>query len=405
MKCYIILVFFIITLKSFAQELKVGDFKSLPLDISARANPVIDANGDACAIIKVRTGLDSLRFSGDLEIRKIEKHEGEFWLWVSPMTHKLNIITEDYGNIGYELPLYATTSSVYTLDLLVSLPDKILIKESHTADISTRPKKAQVYIDNVFMGYTPVKFSTPSDTFFYEVKKNKYILSAGSAAFNDTSITIPLHLKKDPKAQRLFSTVFFGSSKLGTMLYGIKAGQNGRRGWFISVAGSLKNSKSSGLAYEPYRFGNQQTDFLTSNLDWGKLNYMTGLPSGSYFMKLKEENNSFYNHFRIKAGISQRIKDYLFLNLGLGYGTSTRYYEFELFPYTDLPQVKIPLEQTLLIKNADPLNCLLFDAGVTVRFLSQYLIEINLSPLWYKQTNDNKSHWIIESSVGIGYNF
>jgi hypothetical protein len=404
MRYFLFFAFYLFTLRSLAQEIRVSDFKSLPLDVSARANPVIDANGDACAIIKVRTGLDNISCTGDLEIRRTEKHEGEIWLWVSPMTHKLNIVTGNYGETEFVLPLYAAASSVYSLDLLITLPDKIIIKESRTAAINTRPKKAQVFINDIFMGYSPVIFASPADSFNYIIRKNKFITLTGSAVLADGPVNLPLRMKKDPGASRLFITLYSGSNDLGTFLYGFKAGNLGKTGYYVSLASSFRNVDVAVTAYEPYALSNQQTDFLPI-INYADLYAMTGLPNGSYFMELKEENNSFYNHFRIKAGISQRIKDYLFLNLGLGFGTSIRYYEFELFPYTDLPQVKIPLEQTLLIKNADPLNCLLFDTGVIVRFLNQYLIEINLSPLWYKQTNDNKSHWIIESSVGIGYNF
>jgi len=98
-----VLVFLSITINLSSQDLKVGDFKSLPLDVSARTNPVFDANGDACAIIKVRTGLDSLRFSGDLKIRKIEKHEGEFWLRVSTYLQKITILSKLTDNIGHIL--------------------------------------------------------------------------------------------------------------------------------------------------------------------------------------------------------------------------------------------------------------------------------------------------------------
>ena len=58
------------SVRAFAQEFKVSDFKSLHFDVSARENPVLDANGDACAMIKIRTGLTDLKFSSDHEIIK-----------------------------------------------------------------------------------------------------------------------------------------------------------------------------------------------------------------------------------------------------------------------------------------------------------------------------------------------
>jgi len=114
----------ILSIKISAQEIKVTDFRVEPRDISARENAVKDANGDACALIKTRTGLQNLKFSSDLGILKIENHEGEYWLWVSPNTKQINIEADGIGKLEYKLPAYAEQYNVYVIFLTAILPDE-----------------------------------------------------------------------------------------------------------------------------------------------------------------------------------------------------------------------------------------------------------------------------------------
>jgi hypothetical protein len=389
----------------YSQELKVGDFKSLPLDISARANPLIDANGDACAIIKVRTGLDSLRFSGDLEIRKMEKHEGEFWLWVSPMTKKLSILTTESGNIEFTLPLYTVGSSVYSLDLLVSLPDKVVIRESHTAEITTKPKKAQVYINGVFMGRSPVSFSSTDDNFQYEIRKKKYSTCNSSFDIKDNLNELLVQLDRDPKANRMFASLFTGGNKLGTLFYGIKVGQMGKTGWYVSFVPSLRNKNNIGTVFDLALFSLSQTD-LFIDINYDKIARITGVSPEGYYFKLIDKNNTFYNHFRIKLGITQKIFKNVFLNIGLGYGSSTKYIKVLMVPYDNDPKADVPLNETLYLKSyLSDLNYLALDAGFSYRVLKHYIINLDITPLYYETFFEPKSGWRTEISLGVGYNF
>ncbi len=66
-----------------SQDLRVGEFKRLPNDISAREHRVNDVNLEACAIIKVRTGLNNVKFFSNLSVEKVERRSGEYWVWVS----------------------------------------------------------------------------------------------------------------------------------------------------------------------------------------------------------------------------------------------------------------------------------------------------------------------------------
>jgi hypothetical protein len=405
MKFQFSIILVILTLNLYSQEIRVGEFKSLPLDVSARENPVFDANGDACAIIKIRTGLDSLKFSGDLEIRRIGKHEGEFWLWVSPMTHKIKIESEGNIMLQYEMPVFAQESAVYIINLIVTLPDKIVIRESHTVKILTKPHKAEIYINDKYMGHSPIDFSTTDDIFGYEIRKKKYSTCNSSFEIKDNLNELLVQLDRDPKANRMFASLFTGGNKLGTLFYGIKVGQMGKTGWYVSFVPSLRNKNNIGTVFDLALFSLSQTD-LFIDINYDKIARITGVSPEGYYFKLIDKNNTFYNHFRIKLGITQKIFKNVFLNIGLGYGSSTKYIKVLMVPYDNDPKADVPLKETLYLKSyLDDLHYLALDAGFSYRVLNHYVINLDITPLYYETYSEPKTGWRTEISVGVGYNF
>jgi len=405
MRILLSIVLFCFPLFIFSQEIKIGDFKSLPLDVSARANPVIDANGDACAIIKVRTGLDSLRFSGDLEIRKIEKNEGEFWLWVSPLTHTLSIEAQEYGRLDYEMPLYADESAVYILDLLVILPDKVITRESRTAEIKTKPKNAQIFIDGGFLGHSPFIVRSPADSFLYEIRKKNFTTVNGTVIFNNANVEKFVRLKREPEANRMFLTIYTGGNKYGTLFYGIKLGQLGKTGWFVSLAPALRNIKTIGVMYEPYIINAQQSEFVpVINTIWLLSN---DLQPDDFDVEIKEKNGIFYDHFRIKAGITQRIFKNTYLQAGIGYASSLKYYHIEIFPSASNPAAQIPENENYYLKNYRyEFKVLFFDAGISYCLRNHYMIDLGISPVYFEDAiYTTRAYLFLETSLGLGYRF
>ena len=97
-----------------AQEIRIRDFRTDTRDISARENPVYDANGDACSLIKARCGIgEGIAFESDLGVRKIDKREGEYWIWVTPGTRKLAVTLSDTITHRFELPQLTEEYKVY----------------------------------------------------------------------------------------------------------------------------------------------------------------------------------------------------------------------------------------------------------------------------------------------------
>ena len=219
-----------------AKELKVVDFQESPLDISARENPIVDANGDACAIIKARTGVENVKFYADLGIKKVERHDGEYWLWVSAGTKRITIESEELGVAVYELPEFTSEYMVYVIFLDAVLPDKIVYNEVAFLTFKTKPKKAKVFIDNNFFGKTPFTVTYPDNKFEYRVEKRKYLVVASVDSLVEESKTYNIDLELDTSKSRLFFGPSIGIDKTGIIDYGIMIGTlKNKKGMFVSL--------------------------------------------------------------------------------------------------------------------------------------------------------------------------
>jgi hypothetical protein len=394
-KIWIILLLISYTIKVSSQEIKITEFRNDPRDISARENAIYDANGDACSLIKTRTGLTNLKFSSDLGLRKVEYHDGEYWLWVSPNTRQIDIEAEGVGKLQYKLPVSTEEYNVYIIFLTAILPDKVIFKDVNSFKIETHPLKADVFISKAFMGQSPLNLNISSDTIRYEIRKKRYIPVTGNFIYNELQKELFVSLKKDPLANRYFLLTFCGGSKLGTTLFGLQAGIIGKTGFYISFVPPVRGKKY--IATVDYEFSNY---FLIYNerflSDFGE-------HSDDYYIKLKEQDNTFFNHFRLKAGVTQRIFNNTYLMVGIGFAKSTRFYRLAVIPYSENHLSDIPLEKTYYGKSfSGEISNSVLEIGLAYRIANSYLINLTVSTTGLFR---EISFLPLEITFGIGYNF
>jgi len=124
--------------------------------------------------------------------------------------------------------------------------------------------------------------------------------------------------------------------------------------------------------------------------------------SDGYYIKLIEKNNTFFNHFRLKAGITQRIFNNTYLLAGFGYAESKRFYRLAVIPYSNDPLSEVPLEKTYYGIGGREIENFVLETGLAFRISNSYLINLNISTtgLWIES-----SFLPLEVSLGIGYNF
>ena len=158
-------IFLIIILHSivsllFADVFVVKSFIRLDNDISARRYEKKDVNGDACALIKVRTDIrEHIQFDSNLGIPHAAelKESGEWWVYVSPGERALKLMAEGFimttaplsgegqikSNLVYEFVLTSKDIEARSIekDLFILTfsfnVDGVYIKKDNTAAIKT----------------------------------------------------------------------------------------------------------------------------------------------------------------------------------------------------------------------------------------------------------------------------
>lgn len=143
-------------------QISVTEFKSLPNDLSARTTadekPVVDMNGDRCALVKIKTkGIakeqrDELKFTAGTMatyIAKTEYQDSDIRLWVNPRKGTIVIYHDLFGELRYSFPEELQSQSTYSMLLEVIVPSGYVY-------VTTNPEiGADVIIDGVKSGKTP----------------------------------------------------------------------------------------------------------------------------------------------------------------------------------------------------------------------------------------------------------
>ncbi|MEI7831181.1 MAG: PEGA domain-containing protein [Prolixibacteraceae bacterium] len=168
----------------FSQNISVASFKSLPTDLDARVNfPKKDQNGDVCAIIKVVTTETGFSWDGDqLGITKIEKKTGEYWLYVPFGAKKLTIKHDHLGVLrDYRYEEAIQKATVYELILVSGKVATTVIPVAPVwLTIRSNAEGADIYINGVLKGITPLAVKLMPGKYTYRVEKSMYRKNAGA---------------------------------------------------------------------------------------------------------------------------------------------------------------------------------------------------------------------------------
>ncbi|MCX6335252.1 MAG: PEGA domain-containing protein [Bacteroidia bacterium] len=384
MRIQVTSILLLITLTTFSQDLKVGEFKSLPLDVSARENPVLDVNGIPCALIKVRTGLNNVSFFSNLALEKTEHRTGEYWVWVSPGTTQLRIAVQDFPLLDYKLPELTEERNVYEILLIATFPEKIIYRD--TFDIQslvsfiTEPQGANVYINNLFYGITPLKVNIADIVFSYKIEKERFLPVSGNDTIKNKLASINLKLEPNFRVKRYFIAFDYGINtyinKDETVLndggishlFGFSIGRAGKTGYYLSAAFCFKNIKPD---FEYIRSSNTQIPYKNTAGYYYSTSGITLL-----------SNKDHFNLFRIDGGITQQISKRAFLFLGTGYSQLKFFKVFIKEPYDILTGTAEPLTPQssgtayglVLDESFKGFN---IDMGLHHRFGSSILISLN----------------------------
>ena len=162
MKKYTFLLLFSCVM-AHAQKMYVTEFKKSN-SVEAQMYPQKDVNGEKCAIIKISTDLENLRFDSAYGITRVEQRNGEYWVYVSPAEVRLEVFTKGYEKLKYSIPL--SVEELTTYEMAVGVDTKIVQRKEMVLPgfviINSQPQGALVYVNGKNTGQkTPFQKSLP----------------------------------------------------------------------------------------------------------------------------------------------------------------------------------------------------------------------------------------------------
>lgn len=146
----------------YANEFVVKSFTLAPNDISAIQHKRMDVNDEVAAIVKVQTDLSGLFFDSNLNIvGDIEESPGEYLVYLSPGERMLHIKKNGFIPLNYSIPQTIQSGKVYVLILTSKEPlthnQDLSRKLSEFVIIDSKPQGASIYINDKFLGLTPME--------------------------------------------------------------------------------------------------------------------------------------------------------------------------------------------------------------------------------------------------------
>ena len=141
-KLIICLLAFMMTVPAISQEIAVKSFAELPQDLAARTQEKQDANGNACALVKVVMPIQDVTFEG--WVVEQQYTPGEYWVYMPEGTSKVKIKHKDLTPLVYEFSEKLVGKTTYQLVLEVNEVQK------HFAffQVKSNVKDCVLYIDN-----------------------------------------------------------------------------------------------------------------------------------------------------------------------------------------------------------------------------------------------------------------
>ncbi len=202
--------FFVLLLVSAAaQQISVKSFESLPHDQTARiTQPVMDQNGEKCALIKVVTHQRGFVWEGGmLGISKIQKKTGEYWVYVPHGAEKITIKHDQLGVLrDYRYPVEIEKARVYEMVLTTGKVHTVVespeVRSAYLV-LQTDPDSVDVYIDNTYRGRSPFRGKLEQGSHTYRLEKHLYHSKAGKFELSAESGRKELSFSLEPHFGRL----------------------------------------------------------------------------------------------------------------------------------------------------------------------------------------------------------
>ncbi|MCR5821001.1 MAG: PEGA domain-containing protein [Bacteroidaceae bacterium] len=168
-----------------AQELVLEDFHYDMGDITARANPHVDRNGDKCALIKISTGIPNVKIQGDLGGAEVEYDAGAIYIWVPGGARSVKFIHPQFPQLEFEFPVEIKALNVYKATL------KGIYPPGETRMVfNINPSEAKVVIDGKEVDNNDgvVSEVVTAGSHSYMITCDDYETQQGTVSINEGSV-------------------------------------------------------------------------------------------------------------------------------------------------------------------------------------------------------------------------
>ncbi|MCX6309133.1 MAG: PEGA domain-containing protein, partial [Bacteroidia bacterium] len=214
-------------------EISVKSFAKQETDMTAKIDaPIIDQNGDVCALIKVVTTQTGFNFDcGQLGIMKTVQKPAEIWIYVPYGTKKMTITHAQLGKLSnyfFNQPIEKAT--VYEMVLTSGRVETTVVEEisSQWLVIRPQPDNALIYIDDNFVKTGEYQGKLKPGSYTYRVEALMYHPEAGRVEVSDAKKELNVTLKP------AFGYIDFASSPEAGAIVSIDGKQQGKVTPFVS---------------------------------------------------------------------------------------------------------------------------------------------------------------------------
>jgi len=192
MKQYLLLLFFIMCIDIVhAQELNVKSFVVKTNDITARTQPRQDINGNDCALIKVQLAASGAEFGGNV-VGNVSYNKSEYLVYMSEGSKRLSVKLEGYLPLEASFEDYGIKTLEGKTTYIMTISGASVARQIEAPRIKTgwiilesEPSGASVYINNEFVGNTPLNnYKQSYGTYQYRLESPNYHPATGTIELN-----------------------------------------------------------------------------------------------------------------------------------------------------------------------------------------------------------------------------
>ncbi|MCF7911731.1 MAG: outer membrane protein transport protein [Candidatus Cloacimonetes bacterium] len=198
-----VLILILVSLVSlFSEGLKVISFQKDSYDLKGSVEPLSDANGDLCSILRIEHNLSNEVYLTDVEVyKRVKKTNSIVYFYLSRHESSVTISVENYLPIKYRFEDTLESEKTYVLKLTGSLSIPIIIK--------TNLSGVKVSIDGKLMGRTEDKqISFAIADGMHEVK----LAAAGFETIDDTiNVSMKNQMFEYELNEKMNSTVYINT--------------------------------------------------------------------------------------------------------------------------------------------------------------------------------------------------